>query len=177
MKINRHFFQLLGLFLLLVVFQEFVVDKLPLGTYISPEVYLIFILMLPFQYSTIKSMLWAFLLGMTIDLCSYGILGLHAIPLVAVAFFRPQLLKMVTATNNIESLQIPSARTLDFRPFLSYVILSSLGYITVLFCLDNYNFHNLPHLLMRILLSAVVTTLFIVVLQYAFTGIQQNNRR
>jgi rod shape-determining protein MreD len=173
---NRHFFQLLTLFVLLVLFQKFVIDKLPLGTYIRPEVYLMFILMLPFKYSTIKSMLWSFALGLTIDLFSFGVLGLHTIPLVALAYLRPQLLKMVSATNNIESIQAPSIKTLDFRPLLTYVSLSSFGYLAILFCLDNFSFHNLPQLFLRILLSTIVTTLFIVVMQYAFIGVQHNKK-
>jgi len=172
---NRHFIQLLILFFLLILFQELVINKLPLSTYVSPEVYLMFILILPFKYSTVKSMLWAFAMGMTIDLCSFGVLGLHTIPLVAVAFFRPYLLKMVTATNNVESIQIPSPKTLDFRPFLSYVGISTFAYLSVLLCLDNFSFHNLPQLFLRILISTIVTTLFIIVMQYAFSGIQQNN--
>jgi len=173
---NRHFLQLLMFAIVLVVFQVLIIGKLPLSTYVCPEVYLMFILVLPFQYSTIKSMLWAFALGMTIDVCSYGILGLHTIPLVAVAFIRPYLLKMVTAANYIESIQIPSSRTLDFRPFLTYVTISTLAYISVLFCLDNYSFHNFLHLFLRILFSTIVTTLFIIVLQYAFTGTRNNKR-
>jgi len=173
---NRHFFQLLTIFVLLVLFQKLIVDKLPFSTYISPEVYLMFILILPFKYATIKSMLWAFALGLTIDLCSFGVLGLHIIPLVGLAYLRPQLLKMVSAANNIESIQAPSIKTLDFRPFLTYITLSTFCYLALLFCLDNFGFHNLPQLLLRILLSTIVTTLFIVVMQYAFIGTQQNKK-
>ena len=173
---NRHFFQLLILAALLVIFQKLVIDKLPLSTYISPEVYLMFILILPFKYSTIKSMLWAFALGMTIDICSFGVLGLHTIPLVAIAYLRPQLLKMISATTNIDSIQLPSPQTLDFRPFLIYITLSVFCYLTLLFCLDNYSFHNLLQLFLRIVLSTIVTTLFILVLQYAFMGIRKNKK-
>ena len=173
---NRHFLHLLTIFVLPVLFQKFVIDKLPLGTYISPEVYLMFILILPFKYSTIKSILWAFAMGLTIDLLSYGVLGLHTIPLVGLAYLRPQLLKMVSGTNNIESVQAPSIKTLDFRPFLTYVTLSSFGYIAILFCLDNFSFHNLPQLFLRILLSTIVTALLIVVIQYAFIGLRQNKK-
>ena len=173
---NWYFFHLAGYFILLVVFQELVIDKLPLNTYVSPQVYLMFILLLPFKYSTIKSMLWAFALGLTIDICSFGILGLHTIPLVAMAYLRPYLLKIVTATNHIESIQIPSPKTLDFRPFLSYITLSSLIYQSILFSLDNFTFHNLHHLILRILLSTIFTTVFIVMIQYAFIGPQQKNK-
>ena len=173
---NRQLFQLLRFAALLVFFQKLVIDKLPLSTYISPEAYLMFILVLPFKYSTTKSMLWAFALGMTIDVCSFGILGLHTIPLVAIAYLRPQLLKMVTATANIDSIQSPSPQTIDFRPFLAYIALSTFSYLTLLFCLDNYSFHNLFQLFLRIVLSTIVTTLFILVLQYAFIGIRQNKK-
>jgi len=173
---TRHSIQLLISFLLLVFFQMLVIDKLPLSTYVSPEVYLMFILILPFKYSPIKAMLWAFALGLFIDLWSFGVLGLRTIPLVAIAFLRPQLLKMVSAANNLENHQAPLLGTLNFRPFLTYVTLSVFCYVTLLFYLDNFNIHNLPQLFLRILLSTIVTTLFIVLIQYAFTGIQQNKK-
>lgn len=169
---NKHFFQLLLVFVLLVIFQELIIDKLPLSTYISPEVYLMFILLLPFKYSTIKSMIWALALGLAIDFCSFGVIGLHTIPLIFIAYLRPYLLKMVAVSNTIESIQIPSPKTLDLKPFITYISLSALIFVTILLSLDNYSLHNVLQLFLRIILSTMATSLLIIILQYTLAGLQ-----
>ncbi len=167
---NNRFFQHLLYFVLLIILQDWVIDKLPLGTYISPELYLIFILLLPFNYNPIGTLLWAFAMGLTMDIFSMGILGLHTASLVALAYARPLLLKLVSAKDQLESNAIPSSKLLGMRPFFSYIVLSVFLYTTILFCLDTFNFAHVGHLFLRILLSSIVTTLFIVAMQYAFTG-------
>ncbi len=170
---SRHFFQQLFYFILLVLLQDFVINRLPLGTYISPEVYLLFILLLPFNYSTISTLFWAFALGLAIDILSMGVLGLHTAALLVLAYVRQRLLKLVSSKDQMESNAYPSSRLIGLQPYISYVVISVLLYTTILLCLDNFSFHHIGHLFLRILSSSVVTTIFIVAMQYAFTGRQK----
>jgi len=167
---SRHFLQQLLYFILLVLFQDLVIDKLPLGTYINPDVYLLFILLLPFNYSPIGTLLWAFAMGLSIDVLSMGVLGLHTAALLVLAYVRHHLLKLVSSKEQIESSAYPSPRVIGLQPYITYVVISVLLYTTVLFCLDTFNFNNVGHLLLRILFSSLATTIFIVAMQYAFTG-------
>ncbi len=170
---SRHFFQQLFYFILLVLLQDFVIDRLPLGTYVNPEIYLLFILMLPFNSSTISTMFWAFAMGLSIDILSMGVLGLHTSALLVLALVRRHLLKLVSSKEQMESNAYPCSRLIGFQPYLTYVAISVLLHTTILLSLDNFNFNNIEHLLLRILSSSLVTTIFIVAMQYAFTGKQK----
>jgi rod shape-determining protein MreD len=165
---NTNFLRLLIYFILLVLFQDLVIDKLPLGTYIRPEIHAIFILLLPFNYSPTGTLVWAFALGLCIDIFSLGIIGLHAAALLVLAYFRPHLLKLVSQKDDLDSIAIPSPQNLGPRPYITYIALSILLYNTILFTLDTFSFANFHHLLLRILLSTIITTLFIILMQMAF---------
>jgi rod shape-determining protein MreD len=165
---NTNFIRLLCYFILLVLLQDIVIDKLPLGTYIRPELYTIFILLLPFNYPAITSLIWAFALGLCIDLFSTDVIGMHAAALLVLAYVRPRLLRLVSSKDDMESIAIPSYHNLGLRTFILYTLLSIAIYNTVLFTLDTFSFHNFSHVLVRILLSTLVTTLFIILIQFAF---------
>jgi rod shape-determining protein MreD len=165
---NTNFLRLLCYFVLLILLQDLVADKLPLGTYIRPEIYTIFILLLPFNYPPISTLVWAFAMGLCIDIFSMDVTGLHAAALLILAYVRPRLLKLVSPKDDMESIAIPSYHNLGLRPFFIYVILSIALYNTVLFMLDSFSFHNFLHILARIILSTLATTLFIILIQFAF---------
>jgi rod shape-determining protein MreD len=165
---NTNFLRLLFYFILLILIQDLVVDKLPLGTYIRPEIYTIFILLLPFNYPAITTLVWAFALGICIDIFSADVIGLHTAALLALAYVRPRLLKLVSPKDDMESIAIPSYHNLGLRPFIIYTILAIALYNTVLFILDTFSFHNFFHVLIRIFFSTLATTLFIILTQFAF---------
>jgi rod shape-determining protein MreD len=164
---NTNFLRLLFYFILLILLQDIVIDKLPLGTYIRPELYTIFILLLPFNYPAMTTLVWAFALGLCIDVFSTDVIGLHTAALLVLAYVRPWLLRLVSSKDDMESIAIPSYRNLGLRTFTLYTLLSIVIYNAALFMLDTFSFHNFTHLLARILLSTLATTLFIIFIQFA----------
>jgi rod shape-determining protein MreD len=165
---NTNFIRLLFYLILLVLIQDLVVDKLPLGTYIRPEIYTIFILLLPFNYPPISTLGWAFALGLGVDLFSMDVIGLHTSSLLVLAYVRPWLLKLVSPKDDMESIATPSYHNLGWRSFIIYVTLSIALYNTVLFMLDTFSFHHFFHLLARIVSSTLATTFFVILIQSAF---------
>jgi rod shape-determining protein MreD len=165
---NTNFIRLLCHFILLILLQDIVIDKLPLGTYIRPEIYTIFILLLPFNYPAITTLVWAFALGLCIDIFSADVIGLHTAALLVLAYVRPRLLKLVSPKDDRESIAVPSYHNLGWRPFIIYALLAVAIYNTVLFLLDTFSFQNFLHLLARIVCSTLATVLFILLIQRAF---------
>jgi rod shape-determining protein MreD len=163
---NTNFIRLLFYCIILILVQDLVVDKLPLGTYIYPAIYTLFILLLPFNYSTTASLLWAFFIGLCVDIFSMDIIGLHTAALLAMTYVRPRLLKLVSSKDDMESIAVPSSYNLGMRPFFIYTALSILLYNVILFTLDTFSFHNFFHQVLRILLSTLITTILILFLQY-----------
>ncbi len=162
---NSASFRRVLLFILIVLMQSFIFSKLPLGAYMQPCIYILFILLLPVGYSKIKTLLWAFVLGLSIDLLSSNIIGINTAATVALAFVRPYLLKPFSPKSDVDAYTIPQLRTLGIRPFLGYAGLSVLFHQTLFFFLDAFAFYDILHTLLRIVLSMLCSTLFIVLLQ------------
>ena len=78
-------------FVLLVFFQVFILNNLQFGGFINPFVYILFILLLPFETPKWFLLVIAFILGFTIDLF-FHTPGIHASATVFMAFFRHYVL-------------------------------------------------------------------------------------
>ncbi|MDR1405925.1 MAG: rod shape-determining protein MreD [Prevotellaceae bacterium] len=152
----------------MVLLQSFIFTKLPLTTYVQPCIYVLFILLLPVGHSSVTSLLWAFCLGLCVDLLTLDIVGLNTAATVALAFIRPHLLKLFLPKSDIDAYIIPTSKTLGMRQFLGYASLSLLLHQTLFFLLDTFSFYDIIHTLLRILSSTVCSVLFIVLLQALF---------
>jgi len=161
---NNNAIQRSIIFAVIVLLQCFIFSRLPLGTYLQPAVYIWFVLMLPFHYSQAKTLLWAFVLGFCIDLLTTDVIGINTAATVAIAFVRPQLLKLFSTKSEFDMLAIPTPRTLGLRPYIGYVTIAALLHQTVFFFLDSFGFYDIPHTLLRILASTACTVLFVALL-------------
>jgi rod shape-determining protein MreD len=162
-------------FVLLVLLQCFIFSRLPLGTYVHPCIYILFILFLPFGYSRIVALLWAFMLGLAVDLLSTDIVGINAASLVALAYVRPYLLKLFSIKSDFDAYIVPSSATIGWRLCTGYVLLATLIHQLVFFFLDTFGFYDVMHTFLRILLSTLVSALFILLLQKMLPGNRKNN--
>ena len=150
-------------FVLLVLFQVLVLNNIQFLGYINPYIYILFILVLPFQMPRWFLLILAFILGLTIDIFS-NTPGTHAFATVFVAFFRDGIIKLFT---NIEegNNPTPSFHTFGVSSFVKYVILMVLIHHTLLFTLEAFSFVNFWIVLAKIVLSSLVTILLILGIQ------------
>src|SRR4051812_48129945 len=82
-------------FALFILVQVFVLHKIPaLHRFITPYLYFLYILWLPFGIPRISLMLIAFFFGLTLD---YFLMtpGLHAAPCVLIAYVRPFIINVL----------------------------------------------------------------------------------
>jgi rod shape-determining protein MreD len=149
----------------LTVLQCFIFGRLPLGTFVFPCIYILFILFLPFGYSRIRTMLWAFGMGLSVDLLSTDLVGIHAAGAVTLAFARFYLLKLFSTKADVDAYAVPSSGTQGWRACTGYVLLSTVLYLSVYFLLDDFGAYDLADTFLRILLSALCSTLLILLLQ------------
>jgi rod shape-determining protein MreD len=154
----------------MVLLQSFIFTKLPLTTYVQPCIYVLFILLLPVGHSRTTALLWAFCLGLCVDLLTSDVIGLNTAVTVALAFIRPYLLKLFLPKSDIDAFIIPTSKTLGMRQFLGYSSLSLLFHQTLFFFLDTFTFYDIFHTLLRILLSTICSVIFILLLQALFHG-------
>jgi hypothetical protein len=164
---NNSYAYLLLRFLVLVAAQVLLVDHINLGGYINPPVYILFILLLPFQIPGWLLLVSAFFLGLSIDLFSNST-GLHAASTVFVAFMRPAIIKWVGAPAEYEEHLQPGIADMGFRWFAFYSFFIILTHQFVLSLLESFFLAEIGLIFLRMILSTIVTLIFILIINYLF---------
>jgi rod shape-determining protein MreD len=152
-------------FLVLVILQVGLLNKIQFSGFINPYLYVYGILLLPFETPRWLLLVSSFLLGLAIDIFSLSI-GLHAAASVLMAFARPGVIKIVATTKDFEQGLRPSIRDLGFRWFFSYSLLLVIIHHTALFYLEAFSFNDFFITFFRALTSVVFTMILIMVAQY-----------
>jgi len=146
-------------FVILVLLQVLILNNIHLAGYATPFLYVYFILKFKTDTSRNELMLWAFFMGLTIDIFS-NTPGLNAAALVLLAFFRPLALNLFMsreAQDNIE----PSFTSMGISPFVKYIITCVVLHHTALFAIESFSFFDLGSLLLKFVSSSVLTILCI----------------
>lgn len=154
-------------FAVLVLFQVLVINHIRLGGYVHPYIYLIFIMLLPFNTPKWQLLILGFALGLTIDLFT-GTPGLHAGATTLLAFCRPSIIRLISGNQKFENIQEPSLGQLDGIWFLRYTLIMVLVHHFALFFLESFSFRLIGQVLLRILLSVPVSIFLIMIILYIF---------
>lgn len=150
-------------FIILVLVQVFVLDNIQFLGYISPMIYILFILSLPVRFHRGLSLVLAFALGLTIDMFN-NTMGLHAFASVFLAFFRNPVIRIFVSLDEGEN-PTPSFKTFGVSSYIKYLVTLVLAHHTVLFLMESFSFLNLSLLIPKILISSLVTFLLIIGVQ------------
>ena len=123
-------------FILLIMVQVYVLNTIPhLHQFITPYVYYLFLLWLPFSISRIGLLITGFITGMALDFFTMTP-GLHAAACVLVAYARPFVINILTPKETSEfNYREPSPKSLGWTPYFVYIFVLTLlhhGYLTLL---------------------------------------------
>lgn len=154
-------------FFLLLIIQVLIFNNIYLGGYINPYVYILFILMLPFEISGIALLFLSFLMGLSVDLF-IGSIGIHAAASTLIAFMRPRLLKGLLPKRDKDSNVKPGIAYMGFFGFLFYAMILIFVHHLVLFYLEAFGFDHFWQTLGRVILSTLVSTLLTLILHLLF---------
>lgn len=146
-------------FILLVLAQVLVLNNIQFLGFISPYIYILFILSLPVKFPRWLVLVLAFVLGITIDIFS-NTLGLHAFATVLIAFFRDPLINRLTTIEENANFD-PSFGTMGISAYIKYVVFLVLIHHLTLFFLEAFTFAHFWLTLSRAILSALVTIVLI----------------
>ncbi|MCD6331731.1 MAG: rod shape-determining protein MreD [Bacteroidales bacterium] len=150
-------------FILVYLFQVLVLNNMQYSGLINPYFYIWFILVLPFETPGWLVLVSAFLLGLGIDLFPQGIsgaapsMGMHAGATVLLAFMRPMVWRWISPGDGYDPKTLPDTHFYGWIWFMSYVMMLTLIHHLALFLLEDFSFHRLHILLLRVLLSAIFT--------------------
>jgi rod shape-determining protein MreD len=155
-------------FILLILLQVFVLDKVVLHGYATPYLYMIFVLLLPFSMPRWGLMVVAVLLGLCLDMFT-DTPGMHAAACLVIAYCRPFVINILSPQGGFETVKrTPSVGAMGWVPFMTYSVILVLIHHIVYFSLEVFDFHNLFFLLLKILLSAVASLVLILIYEMLF---------
>ncbi len=146
------------LFVILVLLQVWVLNKIHLLGFATPLLYIYFILKLSSGMNRNAVVIWAFLLGLSIDIFN-NTPGLNALATTIAGFFRYYLLHLMVPRD--EDTFIPSIRRMGTSVFMRYSVIIILLHSTILFIAEAFSVYSPFILLLKIAGSSLLTLLLI----------------
>ena len=151
-------------FTLFIGVQVFVLNRLPpLHRFVSPYLYFLFLLWLPFRIPRMGLTLLGFAFGMALDGFT-NTPGLHAAACTLVAYLRPFLINLLMPKDATEiAFSEPSTRSMGLLPYTIYAgVLTFLHHLLVVF-LEWLQFGNFWYFFSKVLATTLVSFLLIAV--------------
>jgi rod shape-determining protein MreD len=152
-------------FVVVILFQVLVMDNVMINGYMIPYIYLLFILLMPFETPRWVQLLSGFALGLAMDLFT-GTPGMHTAATVLAAFARPYLLGLLAPRDGYEPETFPRIHYYGLLWFLKYTVLIVLIHHLALFYLEVFQLKFFFSTLLRVILSTILSTSTIVLSQY-----------
>jgi rod shape-determining protein MreD len=152
-------------FVLVVLFQVLVMDNVMINGYMIPYVYLLFILLMPFETPRWLQLLAGFVLGLTLDIFS-NTPGLHTSATVLAAFARGHILDLLAPREGYEPETFPRIHYYGLVWFLKYTFIIIFIHHLALFYLEVFQLKDFFSILLRVILSSILSTSAIVLSQY-----------
>lgn len=151
---------------ILLFVQIFLLRNMAFYNLSTPFIYVLFILVLPFQLPNLLLYIIAFITGLTLD-SFYDTLGVHTSACVALAFVR---ILFISVSLNREAIDEPepSLGNMGFRWFSLYAVLCIFAHHIVLFFLEAFKLTSLTYTLGRTLLSIVFTLFTVLLVEFIF---------
>ncbi|WP_372775848.1 rod shape-determining protein MreD [Mangrovibacterium sp.] len=150
---------------ILVLVQVLLLNHIQISGLINPYLYILFILILPFNTPNYLLLILGFLLGLNIDIFS-NTLGIHASATTFLAFVRPFVINLISSRDVLELNQAPKISELGFAWFFRYTLILVVIHHFFLFFIEVFSFSGFFHTLMRIVFSSVLTIVLVIISQY-----------
>jgi rod shape-determining protein MreD len=152
-------------FITLVLIQILIFNHIQLSGYINPYIYILFILLLPFETPGWLLLVLGFLLGISIDFFS-DTLGMHTIATTLMAFLRPFVLDIIAPRDGYETGTKPRISFYGLSWFSRYAAILTVIHHFVLFYIEIFHFGGFFSTLLRVILSSAVTLFLIILSQF-----------
>ena len=149
-------------FIGLVFVQVFLLKNITLYNLSIPYLYILFILLLPFETPNILLFLLAFLMGIPID-AFYDTPGLHASACVLLAFVRILFISITVQKDGFDNEPEPTLSIMGFRWFFTYALILTLFHHFFLFNLEVFRWSEIQYTFSRFILSSIFTVFLMLV--------------
>jgi hypothetical protein len=152
-----------------ILVQVFILNKIPpLHGFISPYLYFLYILLLPFSMSRISLVFVGFLFGLTLDYFTKTP-GLHAASCSLIAYLRPFLINvLVTHEGMGYNYTEPAPSSMGWTPYIVYVLVLSFIHNAYLVFLEWLQFGNFWYFLGKVFSTTGISFLLIMITETLF---------
>jgi len=156
-------------FILFILVQVYVLNQIPpLHQFITPYLYFLFILWLPFSISRFTLLVVSFVFGLTLDYFM-GTPGLHAAPCVLIAYLRPFLINLLISQEGQElNYAEPSIKSLGFAPYALYVLIFTFIHHIYLVFIEWMQFGDILYFLGKVTATTAVSMLLVAITEMLF---------
>lgn len=152
-------------FAVLILAQVLIFSNIEFSGFINPYIYILLILLLPFNTPGLVLLVVSFTLGIMIDLFM-GTPGVHSSATLLMAFSRPAVMAVFSPREGYQTGTLPRLEQFGLEWFAKYTIALVLIHHFTLFYLEVFTFHHFFSTLLRALLSSILTSLLIIFSQY-----------
>lgn len=161
-------------FILLILTQVFVLYQIPpLHQYVTPLLYFIFILWLPFTIGRSQLLIVSFITGLTLDFFTKTP-GMHAAACVLIGYIRPFIINIIVPQQGAEfNYREPSATALGNAQYIIYVVVLTLLHHGALFTIQAFQFGNILYLVFKTLGAAIISFILILIVEIVFARKQK----
>jgi|SRR5690348_849434 len=161
-------------FCLFIFVQVFVLNQIPpLHRLITPYIYYLFILWMPFKMGRRSLMLVAFALGFCLDNFTKTY-GLHTASCLLIAYLRPFLINLLISQEGAESnYNEPSIKSMGFTPYFTYVAVLTFIHHSFLFFLEALQFGGYFYFILKTVLCTAISLLLVLLTELLFARKQR----
>lgn len=152
-----------------ILLQVYVLNKVPhLHRFISPYLYYLFLLWLPFNISRVTLMIVGFITGIILDFFMMTP-GLHAAACVLVAYLRPFIINIL-APKDVSgfSYREPSPKAMGWTPYLVYTLILTIFHHTYMIVLEWLSFGSFIDLIIKVIATTGISMLLIITTELLF---------
>ncbi len=161
-------------FLIIIGIQVLILNQIRFSGFITPYLYPLFILLLPFNTKGYTLLLTAFFTGLVVDMFSDS-LGMHASATVLMAFLRPWVIGSITIKTEFEPDVEPRINVMGAGWVFIYTLIMIFIHHLSLFLLEIFRFSGFGETLLRTILSTAFSVL-IIMIAHLLLGNQKRTR-
>lgn len=156
-------------FAVFMLIQVLLLNKMPhLHRFITPYIYFLFLLWLPFSVSRQWLLVIGFLTGLTLDYFTMTP-GLHTAACLLIAYVRPFLINILTPKDSSDfNYREPSPKAMLWTPYLVYVFVLTLLHHGYMVFLQWLSFGSFLDFIIKVIATTAISMLLIVTVELLF---------